>query len=158
MSASSFRTVLLASSLACIVTTIGIYIIAKYEQWGNRNSVYFMSFAAGVLIAVPFLHIIPKSFTMADEAPLFLLMGFMGLYLFNRFITSFVCHEFENPELSYGLVPLLGMFSLASLQLSVWYCTNFPKGSSPLFCLSAEGSTGEEQVYMLSWLREFQHL
>lgn len=124
MSASSFRTVLLASSLACIVTAIGIYIIAKYEQWGSRNSVYFMSFAAGVLITVPFLHIIPKSFTMADEAPLFLLMGFMGLYLFNRFITSFVCHEFENPELSYGLVPLLGI-GFHSLLDGIIYAVTF---------------------------------
>jgi len=101
--------VILASSTACIVTTIGIYIIAKYERWGNQNSAYFMSFAAGVLVAVSFLHIIPKSFTMADNAPFFLLLGFMGLYLFNRFITAFVCHKYKTPELSYGLVPLLGI-------------------------------------------------
>ena len=106
---NAFEAVIISSLLACAVTSLGIFMIARYERWGNRNSVYFMSFAAGVLVAVSFLHIIPKSFTMEESAPIFLLVGFMGLYLFNRFIKSFICHEYENPDLNYGLVPLLGI-------------------------------------------------
>ena len=86
---------MLASSLACLVTTIGIYIISKYEEWGNRNVIYFVSFAAGVLISVSFIHIIPKSFDMNDTAPTFLLVGFVALHIFNRFLKAFVCHERE---------------------------------------------------------------
>ena len=44
---NTFVAVMLASSLACVVTTIGIYVISKYEAWGRGNTVYFMSFAAG---------------------------------------------------------------------------------------------------------------
>jgi len=95
--------------LACLVTTIGIYIIAKYEKWGNQNVVYFMSFAAGVLISVSFIHIIPKSFGMNEAAPIYLLVGYMGLYLFNRFVTAFVCHERECADLSIGIIPMLGI-------------------------------------------------
>jgi zinc and cadmium transporter len=95
--------------MACIVTTIGIYIIARYEQWGNKNVVYFMSFAAGVLISVSFIHIIPKSFGMNDTAPIYLLVGYMGLYLFNRFLTVFVCNERECNTLSIGVIPMLGI-------------------------------------------------
>jgi len=58
---NTFLAVLFASTLACLVTTIGIYIIARYEKWGNQNAVYFMSFATGVLISVSIIHIIPKS-------------------------------------------------------------------------------------------------
>lgn len=68
-----FAAVILASSLACIVTTIGIYVISKYETWGRSNIVYFMSFTAGVLISVSFIHIIPESFQMNDAAPAYLL-------------------------------------------------------------------------------------
>jgi zinc transporter ZupT len=50
-----------ASSLACVVTTIGIVAISKYGQWAN--------FAAGVLISVSFMHVIPKSFEMNGRAP-----------------------------------------------------------------------------------------
>lgn len=109
MSTSTFGSVLLASSLACLVTTIGIYTIKKYEKWGNQNIVYFISFAAGVLISVSFIHIIPKSFGMNDAAPIYLLIGYMGLYLFNRFLTAFVCNERECTDLSIGVIPMLGI-------------------------------------------------
>jgi zinc transporter ZupT len=95
--------------LACLVTTIGIYIIAKYERWGSQNAVYFMSFAAGVLISVSFIHVIPKSFSMNQAAPIYLLVGYMGLYLFNRFVRAFVCHERNCADLSIGITPMLGI-------------------------------------------------
>ena len=109
MLTSTFGSVLLASVLACLVTTTGIYIIAKYERWGSQNAVYFMSFAAGVLISVSFIHIIPKSFGMNEAAPIYLLVGYMGLYLFNRFVTAFVCHERDCTDLSIGIIPMLGI-------------------------------------------------
>jgi zinc transporter ZupT len=109
MSISTFGIVLLASVLACLVTTIGIYTIGKYEKWGNQNVVYFMSFAAGVLISVSFIHIIPKSFGMNDSAPIYLLVGFMGLYVFNRFLNILVCHDREGTNLSAGIIPIIGI-------------------------------------------------
>jgi zinc and cadmium transporter len=109
MNIGIFGAVLLASLLACAVTTVGIYIIGRYEDWANRNAVYFMSFAAGVLISVSFVHIIPKSFEMNGSSPLYLLIGFMGLYLFNRFLNVFVCQQRECPELAMGIIPMLGI-------------------------------------------------
>ncbi len=109
MFTSIFGSVLLASSLACLVTTIGIFTISKHEKWGSKNVVYFMSFAAGVLISVSFIHIIPKSFGMNEVAPVYLLIGFMGLYIFNRFLTAFVCHERDYNELSIGIIPMVGI-------------------------------------------------
>ncbi len=107
--AEIFPVVMLASLLACAVTVIGIYVIRRYERWGRRNTVYFMSFAAGVLISVSFTHIIPKSFGMQESAPLFLLLGFMGLYLSNRFLNALVCHEYDSPDLATGIIPMLAI-------------------------------------------------
>jgi zinc transporter ZupT len=81
MFANGLAAVILASFLACAVTTIGIYVISKYERWGREHSAYFMSFAAGMLISVSFMHIIPKSFERNDVAPVFLLVGFLGIYM-----------------------------------------------------------------------------
>lgn len=53
-----------ASLLAGTVTTGGILAIRRFEAWARQNSTYFACFAAGVLIAVAFLHIVPASFTM----------------------------------------------------------------------------------------------
>ncbi|MBE9524000.1 MAG: ZIP family metal transporter, partial [Chloroflexi bacterium] len=121
---STFGAVIFASILACLVTTIGIYIISMYEEWGNKNVVYFISFAAGVLIAVSFIHIIPKSFGMNDSAPIFLLVGFMALYIFNRFLNVFVCHDRECTDLSVGIIPMVGI-GLHSLIDGVIYSITF---------------------------------
>ena len=105
----TFLAVLLASSLACMVTTIGIYVISKFEAWGRRNTVYFMSFAAGVLVSVSFIHIIPRSFQMHAEAPVFLLGGFLALYLFNRFLNLYICEEYACETFSLGVTPMVGI-------------------------------------------------
>jgi zinc transporter ZupT len=106
---SKFSAVLLASFMACGVTTLGIYIISRFERWGNRNAVYFMSFAAGILISVSFIHLVPESFIMNAKSPIFLLAGFMALYVFNRFLNTSVCHHYKLPDLAIGIIPLLGI-------------------------------------------------
>jgi zinc and cadmium transporter len=105
----TFGVVLLASLLACIVTTAGILAINHYEKWGKENAVYFMSFAAGVLISVSFVHIIPKSNEMYTSAPIFLLAGFLALYLFNRYLQAYICHKYECVNLTLGIIPMLGV-------------------------------------------------
>jgi zinc and cadmium transporter len=76
----AFVAVLLASSMACVVTAIGVFIVNRYSEWVKKQSVHFMSFAAGILISVSFMHIIPESFEMNELSPEFLLAGFLGLY------------------------------------------------------------------------------
>jgi len=109
MFANGFAAVMLASSLACVVTTIGIYVISNHESWGREHSTYFMSFAAGVLISVSFIHIIPKSFEMNNAAPVFLLVGFLGIHLSNRLVRLYVCHEYECADYVIGVIPMLGI-------------------------------------------------
>jgi zinc and cadmium transporter len=98
-----------ASVLAACVTTAGICAIRRFEAWGRRNTTYWACFAAGALISVSFLHIIPTSFSMAAHAPVYLLAGYLFLHVFNRFITAFVCDRPATAEYAIGLVPLLGI-------------------------------------------------
>jgi zinc transporter ZupT len=107
---NTFWTALGTSLLAAFVTSLGIYTIRRFAGWGQRNTAYFMCFAAGVLIAASFLHIIPKSFTMNPKAPIWLLVGFLGLHLFNRFLTAFVCErDPDKKDYAIGVVPMLGI-------------------------------------------------
>ncbi|WP_137222977.1 ZIP family metal transporter [Shewanella sp. MEBiC00475] len=107
---NTFWTALATSSLAAVVTTVGIYTVRKYVDWGQRNITYFMCFAAGVLISASFLHIIPKSLSMNPNAAPYLLVGFFGLHLFNRFLTAFVCQKDpEKEQYGIGLVPMVGI-------------------------------------------------
>lgn len=107
---NTFWTAFATSSLAAGVTATGIYTIRRFTAWGQRNTTYFMCFAAGVLIAASFLHIIPKSFGMTPHAPAWLLAGFLGLHLFNRFLTAFVCEKDPTRrDYGIGVVPMLGI-------------------------------------------------
>jgi zinc transporter ZupT len=98
-----------ASSLAAAVTTIGLYAIRRFKEWAQQNSIYFICFAAGVLIAASFLHIVPTAFSMNAQAPAYLLGGYLLLHLFNRFITVYVCEKDPEAHLALGLVPMLGI-------------------------------------------------
>jgi zinc transporter ZupT len=124
MLSSTFLAVVIASSLACVVTTIGILVINRYEQWGSDHTVHFMSFAAGVLISVSFVHIIPESFAMAGAAPIALLAGFLGLYLIDRFLDAYLCDEHECMDYTLGLIPMLGV-GLHSLLDGMIYSVTF---------------------------------
>ena len=106
---NSFWTAFGASSLAALVTSVGIYVIRHFERWGHKNSIYFICFAAGVLISVSFLHIIPKAFSMNVNAPFYLFAGYLSLHLFNRFINAFVCDKSSDQQYGIGLVPMFGI-------------------------------------------------
>ena len=106
----TFVAVMLASSMACVVTAIGVFIVNRYSEWVRKQSVHFMSFAAGMLISVSFMHIIPESFEMNDQAHVFLLAGFLGLYLSNRLLSMYACHAHDDcPDLAKGITPVLGI-------------------------------------------------
>ena len=105
----TFLITMLAGIIACIVTTIGIYVISKYAEWGKKNIIYFMSFASGVLISVSFMYIIPKSFEMSKSAPIFLLVGFLLFYILNRFLNIFICDKHKSKNCAFGIIPTLGI-------------------------------------------------
>ncbi len=106
---NTFWTAFGASFLAALVTTIGIYVIRHFERWGRENTSYFICFAAGVLISVSFLHIIPTAFAMNTNASIYLFTGYMSLHIFNRFINAFVCDKNSDEQHGIGLVTMFGI-------------------------------------------------
>ena len=61
---------------------------------------------------------------MNTTAPIYLLAGFLALYLFNRFLNAYICHEYECPDLSLGIIPMLGV-GLHSFLDGVIYSVTF---------------------------------
>lgn len=107
---NTFWTAFATSVAAALVTTLGIWTIRRYAAWGQRNAAYFICFAAGVLISASFLHMIPKAFSLSLAAPGFLLAGFFGMHLFNRFLTAFVCErDPDRKDYAIGMLPMLGI-------------------------------------------------
>lgn len=104
-----FGIVISASILACIVTALGIYVINKFTDFGLKNVAHFMSFAAGVLITVSLMHILPAAYTMNSQAPLLVLIGFMGLYISNRILDKYRFHDKGQSQITIGLIPMIGI-------------------------------------------------
>lgn len=98
-----------ASLLAGAVTTVGIVVIRRFRSWGEENTTYFACFAAGVLVSVSFLHIVPKALSMNPHAPYYLLAGYLLMHVFNRFVTVHVCDRPTTADYAIGLVPMLGI-------------------------------------------------
>jgi zinc transporter ZupT len=105
----NFWTPFVASSLAALTTTCGIYVIRRREIWARRNMTYFMCFAAGVLVSAPLVHLIPESVSMSGHAPAYVLSGFLAFYLFNWFFTAHVCEQGKRPEARIGWISLFGI-------------------------------------------------
>jgi len=70
---NTFWTAFSASLLAAFVTSIGIYVIRRFEGWGRENSIYFVCFAAGALVYVGATHLLPQAETEQKKYSLFAL-------------------------------------------------------------------------------------
>lgn len=106
---NSWLPALAASLLACVVTTVGIFSVRHYEARAREYSIYFVAFAAGVLIAASLLHLMPESFQMTVQAPVYALGGYLTLYVFNRFVCAVVCEKVSEVRNGIGLAPLIGI-------------------------------------------------
>ena len=62
-----FFSVLVYSALAGVATMAGTLLILHRYKWAKHNSMHLMSFAAGIMLALAFLHLIPEAIHMAGE-------------------------------------------------------------------------------------------
>ena len=118
---------LLAGLLSCGVTTLGIAVISRHEAWGRRNSVRFMSFAAGLLVSVTLLHLVPKALDRSSAGPAWLLTGYFGLYLIDRYLNTHICDDGDPACARRGIVPIIGI-GLHSLVDGVIHAVTFQTG------------------------------
>lgn len=133
-----------------------------------------MCFAAGMLISAAFLHIIPKSFSMNPQAPTWLLIGFFGMHLFNRFLTAFVCEKDpDKREYAIGIVPMIGIGFhsfidgfIYSIAFTVSILTGFlatmgmvlhefPEGIITYLLLVRGGFSERKSMFLERWARCF---
>lgn len=116
-----------ASLLAGLVTTLGVLTVRRFKDWGRRNAVYFACFAAGVLISVSFLHLMPKSLELSGQGPVFMLTGYLVMHVLNRFLTTQVCDKERTADYAIGIVTMVGI-GFHSFVDGVMYSVTFTVG------------------------------
>lgn len=83
--------ILLACVLSGVIALLAAFIIFRGKFWSHERSHLFLSFAAGTLIAVAFLDLVPEA--LAETTTLYILLGFLLFFSIEKFILWYHCHE-----------------------------------------------------------------
>ena len=83
---SAFYWILIFALGAMLVNSVGIWVIYKYKDWAERAKVYFMCFAAGVLISSPLIMAFPEALQKNSYAGFAALAGFIFMFFSNKLI------------------------------------------------------------------------
>ena len=75
---------LVASLIAACVTTLGIATVWRFHDWATRYDAILSAFAAGILLAAALIHVVPESLELTDQAPLYVVIGFVVLFVINK--------------------------------------------------------------------------
>jgi zinc and cadmium transporter len=93
--------------LGSVAGLAGGFLLIYNERFAKTSSIHLISFAAGVMLAVTFLDILPEALARGGEGVFLLaLIGLVIFFLLEDFILHFHHHEAHEHALS-SVVPLL---------------------------------------------------
>ena len=107
----TFTEVLIFSLLAGLSMFGGTALVLFYRQWVREHSVFLISFAAGVMLTIAFVNLIPQAGEIIPNTWQWVFAGFLALYVIQNLFTFHPCHG-EGCEIHH-----LGVFSIAGLSV-----------------------------------------
>jgi zinc transporter ZupT len=90
---------------AAVVNGLGILAIYKYKNWTEKVKIYFICFAAGVLISTPLMFALPNAITKNFYAGFAALVGFLFMFFSNKIIK----HKTKQETLAFGVTAAEGI-------------------------------------------------
>ena len=91
------QNVIFYGMIAGLSTCAGIGLLLWKEQWAREHTHWLNSFAAGVILAAVFLHLMPEALeTNEEKALLFALLGFVVFYLLENVLIMHSSAELEH--------------------------------------------------------------
>lgn len=89
----SFGLILIYSLIAGAATVAGIYLVVSKEEWSRKNSVFLISFSAGILLSVALGHLMKEAQTLTASALPWLLISFLFFYIIEHGLILHTCLE-----------------------------------------------------------------
>jgi len=102
---NTFMWIALFAISAAVVNGVGIFIIFRFRSWAEKAKVYFMCFAAGVLISTPLMLALPQAIEKNFYAGFMALLGFLFMFFSNELIK----HLTKKEVLAFGIVAAEGI-------------------------------------------------
>jgi zinc transporter ZupT len=97
------------STIAGLASVAGIYILLANEKWALKNSILFISFAAGVMLTVAFTNILPKAIEINDDALIIVLITLFAFYVLEHILMIHSCQEGECETHPMGWIGFIGI-------------------------------------------------
>ncbi len=160
---------LAASLLAAAISTSGIFVMAAFANWAQRNSAYFSAFAVGLLTVAVLLHLIPEAMDLSPMALGWVAVGFAAMVLIGIGVQVAVSRRPDGAALTFGYASIIalaahslmdGVIYAASFQETLftgWLSTGgllfheFPEGVIA-FLLLTEAGLGRMRASVLAFL------
>jgi zinc and cadmium transporter len=85
-------------------------IVPLFFVWTRKQLHLLLSFSAGLMLGATLIHLLPSSFELIGKnASVWVLAGFLFLYIFEKFITLHICEVFECEVHSMGISAVVGI-------------------------------------------------
>ncbi|KAA3633855.1 MAG: hypothetical protein DWP97_08265 [Calditrichaeota bacterium] len=81
------------------------------KKWSDELLHLFLSFGAGIFIGTVFLHLLPEAYAHSDHSstPLFVLIGFMTIFLIERFLFIKGDGGYDHSHLVVSITAMVGL-------------------------------------------------
>lgn len=99
--------------ITAFANLVGGYIVVR-KKWSTSSLTYMMAFSAGFLLAIAVLDLIPEGLEGSSGNAVFILLGFLVLFAFQRIVTThfhfgYETHREKLSEKTAGIGAYLGM-------------------------------------------------
>ena len=106
---SYLKTLIFYSGMISASVVVG-GIVPLFLSWSRRQLHFFLSFSAGLMLGATLMHLLPAAFElMGRMAPFWVLIGFLFLYLFEKFVTVHLCEALECEIRPLGMAAVVGI-------------------------------------------------
>ncbi|MES0490960.1 MAG: ZIP family metal transporter [Leptospirales bacterium] len=97
------------SAVAAFSTLAGVALMLFNKKWTARNSIHFVSFSAGVVLTIAFLHLIPEALEHSPVSLTAVLFTLLGFYSLEHVLVIHHCKEEDCEVHTMGSVAFTGM-------------------------------------------------
>ena len=90
---TQFWQILIYGLIAGAATLLGVYLVIINEAWARKNTIYLISFSAGILLATAIGHLIPEAQQLTPQAFIWFLASFLFFYIVEHSLILHSCQE-----------------------------------------------------------------
>lgn len=99
---------MLYSLFAMFSALLGTFLVLKFTDWSRKNSILLIGFAAGVMLSIAFIHLIPEAVESNANSLIYVFAGFLFMYAIQHFLFFHPCHD-EHCHVHLGTLSTFGL-------------------------------------------------